>query len=213
MENSVFKGDIKLDLNDFKIKEIEEIDINDFIVGDIKFIMKNLEKFINLKKFNCRHCCLERLPKLPKSLRELDCSYNIITKIDDDELPPKLEVLWCNYNKLVELPNIPETLINLKCSSTTLLNINPLYNLIEKTVGIQNFRIIYQKGFILKNGNYYFEILKEFQSKNRSLKRLSLLGRTLLLEQSARICLNPKRIERLLESKEINFFDGSFETI
>ena len=138
---------------------------------------------------------------------------NIITKIDDDELPPKLEVLWCNYNKLVELPNIPETLINLKCSSTTLLNINPLYNLIEKTVGIQNFRIIYQKGFILKNGNYYFEILKEFQSKNRSLKRLSLLGRTLLLEQSARICLNPKRIERLLESGVINFFDGSFETI
>jgi Leucine-rich repeat (LRR) protein len=216
MENSFFKEEIKLNLNDFQIEEIEEIDVNDFILKDIEYIMENLEKFINLKKFNCRHCCLERLPKLPKSIKELDCSYNIITKIDDDELPPKLEVLYCQYNKLVELPNIPETIITLKCSSSTLLNIHPLYNLIEKTFGIQNFIIIYRKGILLKNDiddNYYFKILKEFQSENRSLKRLSILGRTLLLEQSARICLNPKRIERLLESKEINFFDGSFETI
>jgi Leucine-rich repeat (LRR) protein len=212
MENS-FKEEIKLHLSDFKIEEIEEININDFIVKDIEYIMKNLEKFINLKKFNCRYCCLERLPKLPKSLKELDCSYNIITKIEDNELPSRLEVLWCQYNKLVELPNILDTIITLKCSPDILLNIHPLYSVIQKIYDIQNFSIYYRKGIVLKNNDTYLKILKEFQSKNRSLKRLSILGRTLLLEQSARISLNPKRIQRLLESKEIDFFDGSFETI
>ena len=42
---------------------------------------------------------------------------------------------------------------------------------------------------------------------------MKLLNRTLLLEQSARICLNPKRIERLLDNEEINFFDGSFDNL
>ena len=217
MENYFFREEIKLYLSDFKIEKIEEININDFIVEDIKFIIENLEKFINLKKFNCRYCCLERLPKLPKSLKELDCSYNIITKIEDDELPPRLEVLWCQYNKLVELPNLPDTIIALKCSTNTLLNIHSLYSVIQKTYGIQSFRILYQKGILLKNDDTdyydYFKILKEFQSKNRSLKKLSILGRTLLLEHSAKISLNPKRIERLLDNEEINFFDGSFETI
>ena len=217
MENYFFREEIKLHLSDFKIEKIEEININDFIVEDIKFIIENLEKFINLKKFNCRYNCLERLPKLPKSLKELDCSYNIITKIEDDELPPRLELLWCQYNKLVELPNLPDTIIALKCSPNILLNIHRLYSVIQKTVSIESFKILYQKGILLKNDDTdyynYFKILKEFQSKNRSLKKINILGRTLLLEHSARICLNPKRIERLLDNEEINFFDGSFETI
>ena len=102
-------------------------------------------------------------------------------------------------------------------STNTLLNIHSLYSVIQKTCGIQSFRILYQKGILLKNDDTdyydYFKILKEFQSKNRSLKKLSILGRTLLLEHSAKISLNPKRIERLLDNEEINFFDGSFETI
>jgi hypothetical protein len=213
MKNGFYKEEIKLHLSDFKIEEIEEININDFIVEDIKFIIKNLEKFINLKKFNCRYSCLERLPKLPKSLKELDCSYNLITKIEDDELPPRLEVLWCQYNKLFQLPNISDTIITLKCSPHILLNIHPLYKLIQETYDIQIFLIYYCKGILLKNNDNYLKTLKEFQSKKRSLKRLSVLGRTLLLEHSARISLNPKRIERLLDNQEINFFDGSFETI
>ena len=210
MEYDFFYQGIELHLSDFKIEELEEINVGYFINKDARYIIDNLEKFINLKKFSCRHYCLERLPKLPKSLKKLDCSYNIITKIEDDELPPQLELLWCNYNKLVELPNLPETIINLKCSPDMLLNIFPLYSVIQKSCSIEAFLTIYRKGVLLKDDtdyHHYFKILREFQSKNRSLKRLSILGRTLLLEQSARICLNPKRIERLLESKEINFFD------
>ena len=42
---------------------------------------------------------------------------------------------------------------------------------------------------------------------------MQLLNRTLLLEHSARISLNPKRIKRLLDNLKIDFFDGSFDTL
>ena len=42
---------------------------------------------------------------------------------------------------------------------------------------------------------------------------MKLFNRTLLLEHSARISLNPKRIERLLDNLEIDFFDGSFDSL
>ncbi len=58
-----------------------------------------------------------------------------------------------------------------------------------------------------------FKIINETNSKNRIIKRMKILNRTLLLEQSARICLNPKRIERLLDNLEIDFFDGSFNNL
>jgi hypothetical protein len=46
-----------------------------------------------------------------------------------------------------------------------------------------------------------------------SILTRKLLNRTLLLENSAKICLNPKRIKRLLDNLEIDFFDGSFDTL
>ena len=42
---------------------------------------------------------------------------------------------------------------------------------------------------------------------------MKLLNRTLLLEHSAMITMNPKRIQRLLDNHEIDFFDGSFDTL
>ena len=45
------------------------------------------------------------------------------------------------------------------------------------------------------------------------IKRMKILNRTLLLENSAKICLNPKRIKRLLDNLEIDFYDGSFDTL
>ena len=55
--------------------------------------------------------------------------------------------------------------------------------------------------------------INEINSKNRIIKRMKILNRTLLLEHSARISLNPKRIQRLLNSNEIDFLDGSFDTL
>ena len=42
---------------------------------------------------------------------------------------------------------------------------------------------------------------------------MKVLNRTFLLEHSAMITMNPKRIERLLDNLEIDFFDGSFDTL
>ena len=42
---------------------------------------------------------------------------------------------------------------------------------------------------------------------------MKLLNRSLLLEHSARITMDPKRIERLLNTNEIDFYDGSFDTL
>ena len=42
---------------------------------------------------------------------------------------------------------------------------------------------------------------------------MKLLNRTLLLEHSAMITMNPKRIKRLLDNLEIDFFNGSFDTL
>ena len=55
--------------------------------------------------------------------------------------------------------------------------------------------------------------INETNLKNKIIKKMKLLNRTLLLEWSARITMNPKRIERLLNTNEINFFDGSFDTL
>ena len=61
--------------------------------------------------------------------------------------------------------------------------------------------------------NLKIKTINETNLKNRIIKRMQLLNRTLLLEHSARICLNPKRIQRLLNNHEIDFFDGSFDTL
>lgn len=52
----------------------------------------------------------------------------------------------------------------------------------------------------------------EFNSHDKIIicKRLNLLNRQLLLETSAMITMNPRRIQRLQENGEISFFDNLF---
>jgi hypothetical protein len=61
--------------------------------------------------------------------------------------------------------------------------------------------------------NLEIKTINETNLKNRIIKRMKFLNRTLLLEHSAMITMNPKRIERLLDNLEIDFFDGSFDTL
>ena len=163
---------------------IETIRLKDFINDCEIFnhILNNLKKYKNLKYFDCSDCNLIKLPELPDKLEILICNFNKLKKLP--ELPNSLQILNCYYNELTELPDLPSSLYILFCWENKLNHINP---------------------------NIYS--IKEHQNKSRSLKRLKLLDRTLLLEHSARICLNPKRIKRLLESGEIDFFDGSFDKL
>lgn len=59
---------------------------------------------------------LLKLPKLPKNLRRLNCSNNLLKEIDSSELPKNLEVLDCSYNYLQYIPMLPECLSVLVCS-------------------------------------------------------------------------------------------------
>ena len=92
------------------------------------------------------------------------------------------------YDKgLTELPDLPNSLKYFDCDNNKLT-----YSKLEiKTINETN----------------------KINLKNKILKRMKLFNRTLLLEHSARICMNPKRIQRLLDNLEIDFYDGSFDTL
>ena len=141
----------------------------------------------NLSDFGCSYNKLVYLPALPQSLRVINCFHNLLVELP--ELPNDLKVLTCNYNKLSVLPDFPELFEdeNLGCSKNAKL------------------KYIYQ--------DFKIKTINETNLKIKIIKKMKLLNRTLLLEHSAKICLNPKRIERLLESNEINFFDGSFDNL
>ena len=117
-------------------------------------------------------------------MKHLDCSKNNLKKLPD--LPNSLEYLICFNNKLTELPDLPNSLKQLEC----------LRNRLSYSYCKDEFKII-----------------NETNSKNRIIKRMTLLNKTLLLEHMAIITMNPKRIERLLDNLEIDFYDGSFDTL
>jgi len=141
----------------------------------------------NLNDFMCFNNKLVYLPSLPKSLRLLNCFHNLLVELP--ELPDNLKNLTCDYNKLSVLPDFPELFEdeNLGCTKNAKL------------------KYIYP--------DFKIKTINETNIKNKIIKRMKLLDRTLLLENSARICLNPKRIERLLNTNEIDFFNGSFGEI
>lgn len=141
-------------------------------------------ELINL---DCSNNFLKKLPKLPNSLKHLDCCNNSLKELPK-KLPDELFTLFCidNYlNDFDNFPDLPDTLSNLMCPLTT-------------TIFTTEDQI---------------NTIRNQQSKNRNFKRLNILNRNLLLEWSAMIIMNPKRIERLLESGEINFFDDSFSSL
>ena len=139
------------------------------------------------------------MPKLPKELTHLNCGANNLTEITNSfyrqyELPKTLELLWFYGNNFKKLPDLHNslTLIN----HSVMINYNKSCNDLD---------LIYP--------NYKVKTINETNLKNRIIKRMKLLNRTLLLEHSAMITMNPKRIQRLLDNLEIDFFDGSFDTL
>jgi len=141
-----------------------------------------------LINLDCSNNFLKKLPRLPNSLKHLDCCDNSLKELPK-KLPDELFTLFCidNYNyfdNFDNFPDLPDTLTNLICPLTTIFTTEEQINTIRNQ-----------------------------QSKNRNFKRLNILNRNLLLEWSAIITMNPKRIERLLENGEINFFDDSFSSL
>ena len=192
-----------------------------------------------LIELNCSTNFLTKLPDLSKlSLIELDCVDNYLTEIPN--LPNSLIYLYCDNNKLIKLPTLPNSLLELYCSDNN-LSINGIPELpcnlehfncennkltelpdlpssltmVHSISGNLLHQTYYccQPDTTIKSNEMFLININQTNAKNKGIKRMKLLDRTLLLEQSAKITMNPKRIERLLDNLEIDFFDGSFDTL
>jgi hypothetical protein len=132
---------------------------------------------------------LIRLPIcIPMTVNYLDCSNNKLRQLLCI-LPNQLKYLYVGRNQLTFLPEIPLTLTLLSCED------NPLNEYIGKRLDrrrisiIERFRWNY---YLLKFGRRFLYVLLKRRMNKHNYKQK-------LLEMSARIIMNPKRIERLLE--------------
>jgi Leucine-rich repeat (LRR) protein len=172
--------------------------------------LPNLDNLTQLQFLWCNNNILSHLPSLSNltKLELLNCSVNNLIKLPE-KLPNSIQFLYCWINKLEELPEIlPKSLFHLHCYHNKLKLLPDLPDSLIYLNSNDN-----HKDFKLNYPNFKIITINEINGINRNLKRLKLLDRTLLLEHSAKICLHPKRIERLLNTKEIDFFDGSFDYI
>jgi hypothetical protein len=172
--------------------------------------LPNLDNLTQLEALWCNNNMLIELPSLSNltKLELLNCSVNNLIKLPE-RLPNSIQFLYCWINKLEVLPEIlPNSLYHLQCYHNKLKLLPDLPDSLLYLNSNDN-----HKDFQVNYPNFKIITINEINSINRNLKKLKLLDRNLLLEHSAKICLNPKRIERLLNAKEINFFDGSFSHI
>ncbi len=75
----------------------------------------------SLRKLECSNNKLTSLPKLPNSLKELECSNNQLTILP--KLPKSLQTLYCSNNQLTVLPKLPKSLRELYCGSNNLTSL------------------------------------------------------------------------------------------
>jgi len=91
----------------------------------------NLSRFTNLKELYLVKNNFITIPKLPDTLKILDCSWNnSITSFHS--IPPNLVELHCQGNKLSYLPLLPSSLTYLNCNSNNFDFIPPLPSKLEK---------------------------------------------------------------------------------
>ena len=169
--------------------------------------LPNLDNLTQLESLWCNNNILSELPSLSNltKLELLNCSANNLIKLPE-RLPNSIQFLYCWINKLEELPEIlPNYLFHLQCYHNKLKILPDLPDSLIYLNSNDN-----HKDFKLNYPNFKIITINQINGISRNLKRLKIIDRCLLLEHSARICLNPKRIERLLNSLEIDFFDGSF---
>lgn len=136
---------------------------------------------------------LIKLPYLTKTIYYLHCDNNKLREIPP--LPNNLVHLYCENNEIYVLPFINKNLYN---KLYLVIYNNPISNYIfhgykletKKINKLYNFRYNY---YLRKYGKRIFYYL---------LKKRIMKIKQELLETSAKIAMNPKRIKRLLEMDE-----------
>ena len=204
-------------------------------------VLPNLKYLTSLVELDCSNNNLKKISdELPDTLITLDCSNNCLTKLPN--LSNSLINLYCDNNILIKLPNLPKSLLNLCCSNNNLsfsikgipelpsnleyfnCERNKLTELPDLPSSLIRFHsisgnLLYQTYYCCQpdspftSNEMFLMNINQTNAKNKAIKKMKLLDRTLLLEQSAKITMNPRRIKRLLDNLEIDFFDGSFDTL
>jgi Leucine-rich repeat (LRR) protein len=85
----------------------------------------DLSRFTNLKELYITKNNFITIPKLPNTLKILDCSWNNSIR-SFHSIPPNLVELHCQGNKLSYLPLLPDSLEHLSCGSNKFDFIPPL---------------------------------------------------------------------------------------
>ncbi len=127
-------------LNQLTSTNIEELQINDVLHGDLDFSVLKDRGFKNVKTiiidkpgeitnlFNipdtvtsltCKDQLLINVDQIPTSIEILNVSDNKISKFDSKSYL-KLRILNLSNNELTELKNLPETLETLECANNQL---------------------------------------------------------------------------------------------
>ena len=78
----------------------------------------------NLKELDCSCNKITHLDNLPPGLKELYCGKNNITNLDN--LPLTLEILFCYNNEITHLDYLPQTLKKLYCQGNKITHLDNL---------------------------------------------------------------------------------------
>jgi len=171
------------------------INLHRLRINDIKQLneLPYIDDSINLGVLMLDNNGLIKLPYLIKTIYYLCCSNNKLREIPP--LPNSLVHLYCENNEIYVLPFITD---NLYKKLYIVAYNNPISNYIfngykikiKKINKLYNFRYNY---YLRKYGKRIFYYL---------LKKKMIKIKQELMETSAKIMMNPKRIERLLEEDE-----------
>ena len=95
------------------------------ILGSEITDITGIEHFSNLQGLGITGTGITSLPKLPASLRSLNCSRNALTTLRDLS-ETSITHLQFNANQITELPPLPQTLRSLSCDANLLENVDSL---------------------------------------------------------------------------------------
>jgi Leucine-rich repeat (LRR) protein len=119
---------------------------------------------VNLVELHCNRANqLSFLPKMPPTLKYLDCSENQLTSLPELSTT-QLHTLLCNYNKLIELPRLPKTITEINCSNNQLSSLSNVRETILKTLICNNnqLQILPQFPPTLDEINFNSNLVKQF---------------------------------------------------
>lgn len=168
------------DMRAEKLKGKNKLVINDFTLcisnSGLKRIPENLD-LSSLRVLDCTNNHLETLPNIP-SLIELYCGYNKIKVLP--ELPKRLKILNCSNNQMDILPELPKSLKILNCSYNQLETLPALPNLKELYAGNNRIERI-QSAFGSERSDIFPTSLKVCNVSDNRLYHLPTLPHSLQL--------------------------------